>query len=157
MMVLGMACSIAIVFLIANLYIMFTADKTKLKSEFYNTLDTVEIKRYENIIVERRNIYLRGYLLGLLLSILVVSINGKQEKGWFNTAKANICIVGMVTFVVNYLYYIIHPKSDYMVIHLHKSDQRKAWLQINRHMQLKYHVGFVLGIVSAMLMAYSVC
>ena len=68
-----------------------------------------------------------------------------------------VCIVGAITLLCNYLFYIIHPKSDYMVLHLDSKGQREAWLDIYRHMQLKYHMGLVFGIIAAMLFAKSVC
>ena len=51
---------------------------------------------------------------------------------------------------------MIYPKSDYMILHLDKKEQRKEWLDIYRKMQLKCHIGFVCGIIAAMLMCYGV-
>ena len=52
---------------------------------------------------------------------------------------------------------MLKPKTDYMVLHLDKEDQRQAWLNIYRGMQVKYHIGLVLGILAAMFMARSTC
>lgn len=149
-------CYIAIVFLVANIYVSFTADKTDRKDRLYKTLSPEGIKQYENIVRERRDIYLKGYIFGLIISILFLyGVQGIRRTSMINTGL--ICIVGAITLICNYLFYIIHPKSDYMVLHLNTKDQRQAWLDIYRHMQFKYHSGLVFGIIAAMLFAKSVC
>jgi hypothetical protein len=149
-------CYIAIVFLVANIYVSFTADKTDRKDRLYKTLSPEGIKQYENIVRERRDIYLKGYIFGLIISILFLyGVQGIRRTSMINTGL--ICIVGAITLICNYLFYIIHPKSDYMVLHLNTKAQRQAWLDIYRHMQFKYHSGLVFGIIAAMLFAKSVC
>lgn len=149
-------CYIAIVFLVANIYVSFTADKTDRKDRLYKTLSPEGIKQYENIVRERRDIYLKGYIFGLIISILFLyGVQGIRKTSMINTGL--ICIVGAITLICNYLFYIIHPKSDYMVLHLNTKAQRQAWLDIYRHMQFKYHSGLVFGIIAAMLFAKSVC
>ena len=149
-------CYIAIVFLVANIYVSCTADKTERKDRLYNALSPEGIKQYENIVRERRDIYLKGYVFGLIISILFLyGVQGIRRTSMINTGL--VCIVGAITLLCNYLFYIIHPKSDYMVLHLDSKGQREAWLDIYRHMQLKYHMGLVFGIIAAMLFAKSVC
>ena len=36
-----------------------------------------------------------------------------------------ICFVGAITFVTNYLFYILFPKSDYMLLHLNDKNKYK--------------------------------
>ena len=151
-MVCGISCSIAIVLLVANLYVTFSADKTHFKDEFYKTLSEEQINRYEKIIKERRDIYLQGYALGLVLAALFVFTMTKKMNN-----MSTLCIVGAITLVTNYLYYMLSPKSDYMVLHLNKEEQRKELIELNRKMQVKYHVGLALGIVAAMVMTKGLC
>lgn len=149
-------CYVAIVFLIANIYVSFTADKTDRKKNLYDSLPGKSIELYEKIVRERRDIYLKGYIFGLIISILFLyGVEGIKRTSMINAGL--VCIVGAITLVCNYLFYIIHPKSDYMVLHLDTKEQREAWLDIYRHMQLKYHMGLVFGIIAAMLFAKSVC
>ena len=149
-------CSVAIVFLVANLYVTFTADKGKLKDNLYKTLSKEQINQYEEIVRERRDLYLKGYIVGLILAVLfTVFFAGGAAKA---LGKMGIvCMVGGITLLTNYLYYMLSPKSDYMVLHLDDQRQRVAWLDIYRSMQVKYHVGLALGIGAAMLAAGSVC
>ena len=152
-MLCGTSCFVAVVFLIANLYVTFTADKTSGKDALYNTLDKNDIVRYEAIVKERRNIYLQGYGLGILIALVLLSLMDRRKMG----KMALVCFAGGITLTVNYLYYMLKPKSDYMVLHLDKEDQRQAWLNINRHMQVKYHLGLALGILAAMLLVHGTC
>ena len=148
-MVCGIMCSVGLMFLVANLYVTFTADKSKQKQDFYNTLAQDKIEKYEGIIKERRDIYLKGYGLGLIIAFIALLM--------FKNFDGNkVCFIGGITLLVNYFYYMLSPKSDYMILHLNKENQRKAWLNINKTMQFKYHIGLVLGIVASMVLAYSV-
>jgi len=149
------SCIIAIVFFIANIYVTLSADKSKLKYDFYNTLSSEDIERYEKIVRERRNIYFKGYGLGLLNSLLFLLLN-KSYKININN-KLVVCVIGAITLLTNYFYYMLSPKSDYMIIHLNKSVQREQWLKINRYMQIRYHVGLILGIISSMFFANNFC
>tara|TARA_A100001011_G_C14209011_1_gene799064 strand:+ start:391 stop:861 length:471 start_codon:yes stop_codon:yes gene_type:complete len=149
-------CFIAIVFFIADLYMALTADKCNYKDAFIETLDDGQKNRYDNIIKERRSIYFKGYATGLVLSIIFLIMTDKLRKS--NLISAGIiCSVGGITLLTCYLFYIIHPKSDYMILSLSKAEQRERWLDIYRHMQLKYHMGLAFGVIAAMFMAKSTC
>ena len=149
-------CTVGIMLLVANLVVCLTADKSKQKDEFYATLDADLIKRYEGIIEERKSIYVRGLLYGLLLSAVLIGYAKMETKTRFNKGMY-ICVAGGTTLLTNYLYYMISPKSDYMVLHLNSPKQREEWAKINRSMQLKYHVGLVLGILAAGMFGGAVC
>ena len=155
-MLCGITCSIGLMFLFANLYVTFTADKIKQKEDFYNTLSQDKIERYEGIINERRTIYLKGYGLGLILAF--ISLFFYEKFGWNDKKKGlnKVCFIGGITLLVNYFYYMLSPKTDYMILHLNEENQRKEWLKINKTMQFKYHIGLLLGIVASMVLAYAV-
>lgn len=149
-------CFIAIVFLIADVYMALTADKCDHKDAFIKSLDNDQKNRYENIIKERRNIYFKGYAAGLVLSIVFLIITDKLRKSNL-VSTGIICSVGGITLLTCYLFYIIYPKSDYIILRLSRADQREKWLNIYRHMQLKYHMGLMYGVIAAMFMAKSTC
>ena len=155
-MLCGITCSLGLMFLTANLYVTFTADKTKQKQEFYNTLSEDKLEKYENIIKERRGIYLKGYVLGLILAFISLFIY--ENFGWNDKRKVlnKVCFIGGITLLVNYFYYMLSPKTDYMILHLNEENQREKWLTINKTMQFKYHIGLLLGIIASMVLAYSV-
>ena len=144
-----MKCAVAVVLIVANIYLTLTADHSK--DKFYRTLSHELRSRYEAIIQERKLIYMKGFGLGMILSAVAISACGARKPVQMG------CLAGAITLASTYLFYIIHPKSDYMVLYLNKVEQRTAWLNIYRNMQLKYHIGLVLGIGAAMALGYSVC
>ena len=103
-MLCGTSCFAAVVFLIANLYVTFTADKTSGKDALYDTLDKKDIVRYEAIVKERRNIYLQGYGLGILIALVLLSLMDRRKMG----KMALVCFAGGITLTVNYLYYMFY-------------------------------------------------
>ena len=149
----GLTCAIALVFLIANIYIILISSYSfENKKKFLNLLNEDQKKKYKLIINERKNIYYAGYVFGILLSLLIVIINKNLKKKITNVSL--VCIVGFVTFLTNYLFYILYPKSDYMLLHLTNKEQIFEWLAIYRKMQFNYHFGFVLGIIAVMIFCY---
>ena len=147
-------CLIAIVFFIANIYTILSCANDNYKQEFKNVLSIEQKNKYEQIIEERRSIYFKGYILGIILSILAVYFNLKIFKKKLSTMSI-VCLVGTITFVTNYLFYILHPKTDYMLLHLNDKTQITGWLKIYKHMQVKFHMGFVFGIIAVMIMGYA--
>ena len=145
-------CFVSIVFLIANIFVMFNVDKDKLKNQFIKLLNYQQQELFESLIIERRNIYFQGYLLGIALAILYI-IYLKYFLGKRINNALMICSVGFIVFITNYLYYILMKKSTYMIEHLNNKEQTTAWLNIYRTMQFKYHFGLLLGIIASMIFA----
>jgi len=151
----GKTCFVAIIFLIANLYTSLTGINEKDKHQFYKTLNDKQIELYENLVNERKNISMQGYVLGIIISIIVIVINMLMKNNLSNIPL--ICLIGSIAFVTNYLYYILSPKSTYMVLHLQNEEQKKQWLRIYRLMQYKFHSGLVFGIIAVIVMTMSIC
>lgn len=141
-------CGITAIFLIANIFVMFSSLSIN-NNNFYSTLDDELINRYEKIVSERRNIYYVGFILGILLSIaILIFLHSRKIK---LSKISAICLAGSITFITNYLYYIIYPKSDYIILYLKDREQREQWLELNKDMKKKVHFGFLLGIIAVMV------
>lgn len=154
-MICGLTCIIALVFLIANIYtILSCANDKEIKQKFLNVLNEEQKNTYTKIIDERKYIYYSGYGLGILLSFIGYFLLKKFTKIKLNKISL-ICFVGSITFITNYLFYILYPKSDYMLLHLNDKKQISEWLNIYRTMQVKFHIGFVLGIIAVMIFCNS--
>ena len=147
-------CFVSIVFLVANIFVMFNVDKDKLKNNFIQLLNHQQRELYESLIKERRNIYFQGYALGLILSLIYLFYI-KQILGKRINNVLLICSIGFIVFITNYLYYILMKKSTYMIEHLNNKEQTKAWLDIYKTMQFKYHLGLLLGVIASMIFAAS--
>lgn len=132
-------------------------NKDSIKLRFYKLLDNDQKNTYKNIIDERKSIYFRGYGIGLILSFILIFI----YKYILHSSKKNIsiwflvCLTGAITFTTNYLFYILSPKSTYLINHLKNKKQITAWQNIYRTMQVNYHTGLVLGILAIMIFAYA--
>ncbi len=155
-MVCSTSCIVAGAFIISSIFVCLRVDKQTLKDPLFQLLSETNKKRYINIANERKDIYLKGFGLGFIASIIALFLlnNNKMFKV---TKLINICFVLATSFTVNYFFYILHPKSDYMVLHLKNSEEKKAWLDIYKTMQFNYHLGFALGLIGMFFVGNSFC
>jgi len=143
-------CGVAVVFLIAMVYMAFSVDKSGVSKNFTNTLNEYQLVKYKSIISERRGIYFTGYLLGLLISAITIFIMFQKLK-----TLDILCITGAITFLTSYFYYILSPKQDLIVLQLDSKKQREEWAKVYKTMQFNYHIGLLLGIAAAIMLAKS--
>ena len=139
------SCIVASVFLFSMLYMLLVVDKS---SELVNVLTPEQMTLYKNIANERRNLMIKGYILGLTLSLL--SVLTTESK------TLQVCYAIIITYLVSYFYYTLMPKSDYMILHLETEEKRKAWLKVYLKMKHHYHISFLFGILFVGLAVYSV-
>lgn len=155
-------CNIAIVFATAMIYmcvlspLVVEENKHSLMKKLKNTLTLEQQNTYDRIKRERMSIHMRGYGIGLLLSALVL-LYKFQFNSKVLTPTVMACITGSITFTANYFYYILSPKSEWMIMSLEGDDQKAAWLKMYRHMQFNYHVGFLLGIAAVFFITKGIC
>lgn len=149
------SCILAIVFLTASLYLTLSIDKNALTKNYLESLNEKQRETYNKIMKERRNIYLKGFTFGLMLSIFIISINILNKK---KLNKYLIgCITASTTLITTYLFYILAPKTDNMILHLETKEQKEEWLKIYKTYQYNYHMGFVIGIIGAFIMGQIYC
>lgn len=120
---------------------------TKLRKLFSDELDKI----HENIVIERRNHYIQGILLGCLVAFLILQmtrVTNRFHKMSFFTA---------ITLGTAVMYYSLMPKSDYMLNHLKTEEENKAWLEVYKTMKQRYFVGLVLGALAAIPISYALC
>lgn len=150
------SCILAGAFIAASVFVCFRVDKKMLKNPLMKLLNRENQTRYIALTNERRNIYLKGFALGFIISVVSLVLLNKNKMFKLNKLT-NICFILAVSFTVNYFFYILHPKSDYMVNHLQTQEERSAWLKIYRTMQFNYHLGFVLGLIGMIFVGNSFC
>lgn len=156
-MVCKISCLVTLSFLVAKIYMMMSVDHSSLMGSLTNTLSEEQLMKYKNIVNERRNIYMRGYYLGLALSVVALTLNYTSQSKNRLSKLQMVCTSGAIVFTTSYFHYIISPKSDWMVNHLENEQQVKAWNKIYRTMQLRYHIGFVLGIFASLTLSNAMC
>lgn len=155
-MVCTTSCIIAGTFVISSIFVSLRVDKSTLKDPLFQLLSNENKQRYVSIANERKNIYLKGFGLGFVISLLALFILNNNKMFKVNKL-VNICFVLATSFSVNYFFYILHPKSDYMVLHLKDDKEKQAWLNIYKTMQFNYHLGFALGLVGMIFIGNSFC
>ena len=151
------SCGIAATLIAGMAYCVYMGNRSKLVQDYMRTLSQDQQQTYANIVAERCGIYLRGFGWGLLLSALLLGIHHQYAA---MSRAGLLCTVAAITLATNYFYYILSPKSDWMVLHFknnndHDSKNSDAanWLRVYRGMQVNYHVGLVLGIAGTVLLS----
>jgi len=147
-------CLIATALIIATIYFQNATTKSKIVQEYKKQLPSNLQNLYEKISAERLRLNYYGYSLGLVLSLIIILYNYTSKRNKLTTTSL-VCLVIVVSFLTNYFYYILSPKSTYMLDHINSPEQTKAWLTMYRTMQFNYHFGFVIGIIAIGVLAYA--
>lgn len=157
-MVCATSCAIAFIFIIANIYCCaFSHRSGGVIQEFVSKLSPENQRRYAVITRERQGIYFMGLFLGFILSMILLVCCRKYFLGGGGARGGMLCMVAAVAFSVNYFYYILSPKTDWMVLHLKSGEETNAWLKVYRTMQVNYHIGLVLGILAVVAFGNVLC
>lgn len=151
-MVCSISCTISAIFIIGMIYFYNATRRNKTGDVYKQQLNEQQRAAYDNIVNERLGISIQGYLLGALLSLAIIVYN-YQKKSF--RPITSVCIVLATCFLTNYFYYMLSPKSDWMLTHVENKEQTQAWLEMYRSMQYQYHFGLALGIVGMGFFAYA--
>ena len=147
-------CLIATALIIATIYFQNATTKSKIVQEYKKQLPSNLQNLYEKISAERLRLNYYGYSLGLVLSLIIILYNYTSKRNKLTTTSL-VCLVIVVSFLTNYFYYILSPKSTYMLDHINSPEQTKAWLAMYKAMQFNYHFGMVIGIIAVGVLAFA--
>ncbi len=149
-MVCSTSLAIAIGLLGASIAVMFNTKACALKSDFAQSLNPQQLQTYESIIQHRMNLYIIGLILGLILGFIYLSTVSE-------TAHAQMVIgtFGIIVLGVQYMYYTLAPKNEWMLDNITTPEQAKKWLDIYQYMCKLWHLGFVMGILGALTACYA--
>jgi len=153
-MVCTISCMISAVFIIGMIYFYNMTNKSEIVKHYKSSLPSDLQKRYDNISQERMKISVYGYIYGFILSLFIIFYNLKFKGIKMNTF-ALVCTVMATCFLTNYFYYMLSPKSDWMLNHINNPEQVKAWLLMYREMSFNYHTGLALGIIAVGIFAFA--
>ena len=145
------SCILATIFVISSIFMTNMTEKNKTIQTYQSQLPSKLQDLYMKITKERQHIYYCGYASGLILSIIIIVYKNQNRFQMSNGTM--VCTVITVSFITNYFYYMLSPKSTYMLEHINSPEQTKAWLAMYRAMQYYWHAGLVLGIVATMFLA----
>lgn len=142
----GISCLIACALFGSMLYTMLYQDKHTIMTAFQKTLSPEQSVIYKKIINERMRLYIEGLLIGLLLGFIYLSYSKRSVY--------SACIFTLIVLITNNGYYLIHPKSEYMVPYLNTEEQRRAWLNVYVSMKNRCYKGMILGALAYLLVGY---
>jgi energy-coupling factor transporter transmembrane protein EcfT len=145
---------VALVFVVGMIYYTHALSNTSFMRKYRDGMAPELRDRYEKIVTERRNLFYQGYALGFVLSLLVLFLN-KYYLGRRLGTLSLVCTILSVSFLTNYFYYMLSPKSDWMLNHIEDGGQAKAWLYVYRKHQVAYHGGLALGLVAMGFFAFA--
>lgn len=151
-MVCSLTCSISFVFIVGMIYFYNATSKNATVIQYKQQLNPDQRRIYEHIAKERLDISMQGYVLGVVFSLLIIFFNYGRKQ--FKPSSV-VCLVLATSFLTNYFYYMLMPKSDWMLNHVESKHQTKAWLYMYRTMQYYYHAGLVLGILGLGVFSYA--
>ena len=118
-------CAVAMILFIGMVICMTKAVRDPKFDEFEATLSEELKEKYKGIVKERTNIYYKSLGLSYCFAALIVKMS--IHKGY--DKKVLFCIAASITLFLSAVIYKVHPKSDYMIVHLDKKEQREAWLR----------------------------
>lgn len=147
-MVCVITCSLAVGFVAASLLVMITKSDKHLKLR--NALEEQSRGAYDKIVAERTKLFIKGSIIGLIAALLFYF----WAKNKMNNVSI-VCLFISIIFIVQVLFYILTPKSDYILNHIKTQEQAKLWYDVYKDMKFKYHLGFIIGIVGYGVLCYS--
>jgi uncharacterized membrane protein YkgB len=153
-MVCSISCSISLVFIIAMIYFYNATSNNEVVKHYKSKLPSDLQVLYDKIAAERQMISYKGFCLGFVISLFIILYNVNIKSGKLNNTSI-VCIVVASSFLTNYFFYMLSPKSKWMLNYLNDKEQVKAWLQMYKAMQFNYHLGLVLGIIGVGIFAFA--
>lgn len=147
------SATLAVVAIVSMIYMNNATQSSQVIQEYQRQLPPNLQLLYQKIANERLRIYYMGYILGFVLSLIIIVYNKQIHPKQRMTLLTITTIVIATSFITNYFYYILSPKSAWMLDNITTVDQNKAWLNMYRNMQVFYHSGLVLGIVAVALIS----
>ena len=150
----GITCFVAFLIIFSKMVMMYMVSRDSNISNYEQNFSPELKVLYKKIVNERMNIYMQGYTLGLVLSILTIVYLTQVAKQSMSGVSM-VCLAITISFFVSYFYYMLSPKSNWMLHHITGEKQVKAWLSSYRSMQYYYHSSLVIGLIGAGVLAYA--
>ena len=144
-------CGLAVAFLISMIYMYNATNRSQVLVQYEKQLPSNLQQLYKKIRDERQSISYYDYGLGFILSLIAIVYNSVSLKK--GSTISMVCLAVVITFLTHYFYYLLTPKTTYMLEHINSPEQTKAWLTMYKTMQKFYHTGMLLGLVAVGLMA----
>ena len=140
-------CAIGFALVGATIATALVSKQDPVFQKYHATLEPEQKEALDKIANERMNLYIQGTLVGIVL-VGVLMLMGVRGLSPF----ANGCAFVAIVLLTQYFYYILMPKSDWMVKHLNSKVQNEEWLNVYRHMSVRWHGGLLVGLLGFFLL-----
>ncbi len=150
----SITCVFSAVFIISMIFMTNSMSSNQTIQKYEKQLTPKLQQLYKDIKDERTRIFYTGYILGFILAVLIIFYNVQMKKTKMSWVSM-VCLTVTVAFITNYFYYILTPKTKWMLDQIETPDQTKAWLHMYKSMQTYYHGGLAFGIVAKGLLAFA--
>lgn len=150
----AISCMISAIFIIGMIYFYNMTDENKIVKQYKSSLSSDLQNLYKKISRERMIISYQGYALGVVISLGIIFYNLKIKSLKMNSSSL-VCTVVATSFITNYFYYMLSPKSNWMLSHMNNQEEVKLWLSMYKEMQFNYHMGLVFGIIAVGMLAFA--
>ena len=150
----AISCMISAIFIIGMIYFYTMTYENKIVKHYKSSLSSDLQNLYKKISKERMIISYQGYALGVIISLGIIFYNLKIKSLKMNTSSL-VCTVVATSFITNYFYYMLSPKSNWMLSHMNNQEEVKLWLSMYKEMQFNYHMGLVFGIIAVGMLAFA--
>ena len=147
-------CSLSTIFIIAMIYFYYMTNHSEVVANYKSKLPKNLQVTYNEIVNERFMISINGFVLGLILAIIIILFNLNYLHKKISSLPM-FCIIVGVSFLTNYFFYILYPKSDWMLNHIKDQKTSQLWVRMYRTMQFNYHLGLVFGIIAVGLLGFA--
>jgi hypothetical protein len=145
-----MVCSTSLVIGLAlfgaSVSVMLSTRSAALKSEFAESLTPDQLEIYESIIEHRLALYFQGLVLGIITALIYMNSIDVESYRPMHLGTFAILVLG-----VQYLYYMIAPKNEWMLDHISTPEQARKWLDIYQYMSKMWHLGFLMAVLGAVV------
>jgi hypothetical protein len=145
------SCMISAIFIIGMIYFYTMTGKSNIVQQYRASLSPELLIRYDTIAKERMRISYEGYVLGFILSLVIIYYHSKTKM----STPSLVCTVIATASITNYFYYMLHRKSDWMLNHVREKKEVDNWLKMYRSMSYNYHSGLALGIIAVAVFAFA--
>ena len=144
---LSIYCVIAAALLGSMIWSLVNCNNKDQIHRYLSNLNKGQQKVYQNIVKERTNIYMCGFVLGIIVGIIYLQLTRSSRDNVY-------CIFIAIVLGITYINYTVMPKSTYMLDHIETPQQAKDWLELYKHMKRSCHTGMILGVVALPFLCY---
>jgi hypothetical protein len=150
-----MVCSTSLILALglmgASVATSLSSRSLALKSDFCKTLNDEQRKAYLEIIDERMSLYTQGLAVGLIAGALYIAMLPVNKR---EPTPSVIGSFALIVLGVQFLYYMLSPKTKWMLNIVKTEEQTRKWLEIYRYMSLRWYSGMAMGLAGALVGCY---